>query len=266
MVFPRLNLCSLSRRSANSLWNHECEVERFETYTFFKASRKGSKQTAIIKVGDPRSDSVKFEAELLLGLQQEKKIRFGLPKILKFFENSFTQSMIMEPFGPSLKSMHTYQNGFSLKTVLMIADQLLISLEELHGCGVSHGNINSRNVRVGCRNRTNQITLINFENAKMLRSKTHPESVCDSDEVLLSQSKDLEDLWKLILWGLSSRDYTGTTITTRIPQQLQKFEQMCNETFQTNGGSEVHQRLRDQLFECYKQLGFPTDGKFDWSK
>lgn len=264
MVHPKLNLFSLNRRSANSVWNHESVVEGFGTYTFFKASRNNSKQTATIKVGDPRSDIVKFEAELLLNIQQKWKFCFGLPKILGYFENSFAQSMIIESFGPSLKSLHKYQNGFSLKTVLMIADQLLISLAKLHSWGISHGNINSRNVRVGCSNRVNQITLINLENAKVMRSKVGSGSVSDYDEVLKSQCKDIQDLWKLIEWGISARDYLGNTITPRIPEQLHKFEQICKR-FESNGGNQVHKLLRNQLFDCYEQLEFPADGKFDWS-
>ena len=49
----------------------------------------------------------------------------GLPRILAFGEKDDFQYMIMQMLGPSLEELLREYGSFSLKTVLMLADQML---------------------------------------------------------------------------------------------------------------------------------------------
>lgn len=263
LVWPSLHAFSRKQSFVDCLWDQGPMVERCEYYTYFKAVNNRCKEKAMVKVGDPRTNRVKLEADALFTLQRKMKSTYGVPKILGYFENSFVQTMIVEPFGPSLKSMHEAYGGLSLKTALMVVDQLLLTLANLHSNGIFHGNINGRNVRVGCDSSSNQIVLINLENAALQRFKNGDLPLSES-EVLKCRAKDVQDLWKLIKWCMTKRDRMGNISTPDMPGDLQKFTEIYDR-FQKDGGNGVYEELRTLLFDCYERLKFVADGKFDWS-
>jgi serine/threonine protein kinase len=81
----------------------------------------------------------------------------------------------MDLLGPSLEDLFNYcGRRFSLKTVLMLADQMIRRVEYVHNKNFIHRDIKPDNFLMGMGSRGNQVHLIDFGLAKRYRDpKTH---------------------------------------------------------------------------------------------
>ncbi|OAV91423.1 CK1/CK1/CK1-D protein kinase, variant 1 [Puccinia triticina 1-1 BBBD Race 1] len=71
-------------------------------------------------------------------------------------------AMVMDLLGCSLDRYLTARGKFSLKTVLMLADQMIVRLQQLHSAGFVHRDIKPGNFVMGRGSGSNVVHLIDF--------------------------------------------------------------------------------------------------------
>nr|XP_043639032.1 casein kinase 1-like protein 3 [Erigeron canadensis] len=81
--------------------------------------------------------------------------------------------LVLDLLGPSLEDLFVYcGRKFSLKTVLMLADQMLTRIELMHAKGFLHRDLKPDNFLMGLGRKANQVYVIDFGLAKRYRDPT----------------------------------------------------------------------------------------------
>ncbi|TID21151.1 hypothetical protein CANINC_003431 [Pichia inconspicua] len=94
----------------------------------------------------------------------------GIPFIRWYGTECDYHAMVIDLLGPSLEDLFGYCNRkFSLKTVLLLADQLLCRIEFIHARSFIHRDIKPDNFLMGAGKKGSQVNVIDFGLAKKFR-------------------------------------------------------------------------------------------------
>jgi casein kinase 1 len=111
-----------------------------------------------------------------LQLQHESRLyrmlqgSLGIPNIYWYGLEGAFNVLVMDLMGPSLEDLFTHcHRRLSLKTVLMLADQMLTRVELMHSKKYLHRDIKPDNFLIGLGRKASQVFMIDFGLAKRYR-------------------------------------------------------------------------------------------------
>lgn len=94
----------------------------------------------------------------------------GVPNVQWYGVEGEYNVMVMDLLGPSLEEYFRFcDRTISLKSVLMLADQMLSRIEYVHGNSLVHRDIKPENFLLGLGRQSNQVYIIDFGLAKKYR-------------------------------------------------------------------------------------------------
>lgn len=228
----------------------------------------------------------------------------GIPLIKWCGSEGDYNVMVMELLGPSLEDLFNFCNRkFSLKTVLLLADQLVSRVEYIHSKNFIHRDIKPDNFLMGLGKKGNLVYIIDFGLAKKYRdSRTHSHIPYRENKNLtgtaryasinthlgIEQSRrdDLESLgYVLMYFNRGSLPWQGLRAATK----RQKYERISEKKMSTpieelcrSFPSEFatylnycrsmrfdekpdYSYLRQLLRNLFHRQGFTYDYVFDWN-
>ncbi|OHT11540.1 Casein kinase I isoform epsilon [Tritrichomonas foetus] len=134
-------------------------------------------------INDHKEVAIKLESSRTRPpqLQIESKIYkilmggVGIPAIKWYGVEGDYNVMVVELLGKSIEDLFSsHSRKFSLKTVLMLADQMITRIEYMHNKGLIHRDIKPDNFTVGLNEKENQVFIIDYGLSKKYRDpRTH---------------------------------------------------------------------------------------------
>ena len=136
----------------------------------YQVDHMPSKKKMAIKFEDlnAKSPQLYLEAKIYLYLHSDSSIvNESLPQVTSFGIHGDKHYMIMELLGQSLEELFNMCNRkFSLKTVLMLAQQFISRLEFIHNKNIIHRDLKPDNFVMGTEKNAHKAYLIDFGLAK----------------------------------------------------------------------------------------------------
>uniref|UniRef100_A0A3B4FRG3 non-specific serine/threonine protein kinase n=1 Tax=Pundamilia nyererei TaxID=303518 RepID=A0A3B4FRG3_9CICH len=175
-------------------------------------------------------------------------VAVGIPTIKWCGAEGDYNVMVMELLGPSLEDLFNFcSRKFSLKTVLLLADQMISRIEYIHSKNFIHRDVKPDNFLMGLGKKGNLVYIIDFGLAKKYRdARTHQHIPYRENKNLtgtaryasinthlgIEQSRrdDLESLgYVLMYFNLGSLPWQGLKAATK----RQKYERISEKKMST---------------------------------
>jgi len=228
----------------------------------------------------------------------------GIPLVKYYGTEDDYNVMVMELLGPSLEDLFNFCNRkMSLKTVLLLADQLISRIEFIHGKNFIHRDMKPDNFLMGLGKKGNLVYVIDFGLAKKFRDpRTHQHipyrehknltgtarytSINTHLGIEQSRRDDMEALGYILIYFLSGTlPWQGLRAKTK----AQKYEKISEKKLSTSveelckGApaefATYHNYVRSLRFEekpdyaylrqlirnLFHRQGFSYDYVFDWN-
>lgn len=269
----------------------------------FDAVNSITGEEVAIKIENKKSDhqQLLYEGSMYRCLYEKDLHPEGIPKVYKCTSQSDYNILIMELLGLSLEDLFNIcGRKFSLKTVLLLADQMLKRIEYVHRCGLVHRDIKPENFVMGVGKNQDTLYIIDFGLAKhYMKDGKHAE--CMKGKKLvgtvryasihthqgLSQSRrdDLESIGYVLIYLLKgSLPWQGITaqhkqlryekvkakkIESLVANLCQgvpdEFAQYLNYVKNLKfDETPDYQKLLHLFRNLYIQKGFKEDFEYDW--
>lgn len=132
-----------------------------------------------LDVNSNREVAVKFELLNVKRPQLIEEVRLlkefqgeeGFPRFKWYGREGEYHIMVIELLGPSLEDMFAYcGRKLSLKTVILLAIQLITRIERMHKKGYIHRDLKPENILMGLEEKANTLYLIDYGLAKKWKS------------------------------------------------------------------------------------------------
>lgn len=273
----------------------------------WKAVNQKSKDEVAIKFEEINAKHQQLYAECKIYLwfhSDSTVLGQAIPQVHYYGVEGSKNIMIMDLLGKSLEDLFAdCKRQFSLKTVLMIADQTIKRIEYIHSRRIIHRDIKPDNFAVGYSKNAHRIYIIDFGLAKKFMSSTGVHikyregksltgtaryaSINTHIGIEQSRRDDLEGLGYVFMYflrgslpwqGLKARDVKEKYEKIKEKKIMTKVEDLCK-----NFADEFAQycnycrslkfedkpdysHLRSLFKELFKREGYDYDYKFDWVK
>ncbi|XP_047962799.1 casein kinase I-like isoform X2 [Salvia hispanica] len=229
----------------------------------------------------------------------------GIPMVEWFgFEGGYNV-LVIDLLGQSLEDLFSFcSKKLSLKTVLMLADQMITRLEFIHSRGILHQDVKPENFLMGLGRRASQVYAIDFGLAKMYRDSSHRHipfrsrgsehltgtvryaSLNTHEGYEQSRRDDLESLGFALMYFLKgSLPWQGLKARTRLEKHNKIKEKKVSTSveslccgYPTEFASYFHHcrslrfdekpnyaYLRKNFRDLFNREGFQLDHVYDWT-
>lgn len=228
----------------------------------------------------------------------------GIPKMHWYGHDSQYNILIMDMLDHSIEDLHLRVGGrLSLKTVYMLADQMISCIEYMHRCHLIHRDIKPDNFMLGIGSHQNQVYVIDYGLSKRFEDPLSHRHIPPSQAKSLtgtaryaslnamrgfeqSRRDDMESLGFVFMYllrgnlpwmGLPAKtqsekfrkitDVKGLTsledLCAGYPPVFKEYLTICRELKFTE--EPPYSTLRQLFRQAFIDSGFIYDGVFDWT-
>lgn len=271
----------------------------------WKAIHVKNKEEVAIKFEDINSKHQQLYSECKIYLwfhSDSTVLSQAIPQVLYYGVENTNNIMVMDLLGKSLEKLFSEcGRKYSLKTVLMLADQMLKRVEYIHSRRIIHRDIKPDNFAIGRKKNKNRVFIIDFGLAKKFQSSTGTHikykegksltgtaryaSISTHLGIEQSRRDDMEGLGYLFIYflkgtlpwqGVKAKNVKDKyekikerKIMTKIEDLCQgmpeEFAQYCSYCRMLKFEDKPdYSYLRSLFKNLFKAQGFELDYKYDW--